>query len=302
LWRVECDSGKMILIVRIPRSWNAPHMVTLGKSRRFYSRTSAGKYLMEASEIRSAYLRSIGVEDRIKRFRDERLSRIIAGETPVKLHKGPKVIVHLFPLSGLDSSFQIDLSKFPKSRDPLANLDLFNRFKPWRSGNSAHWNYNFEGFVISAPLRDSLKQMYVQIFRNGSLEYCHYQKNDTEKNLTDLFEYQISFGDCLKSYLNGLKILDINPPIVMMLTMIEIKGFKIQFPKEINGRYGDIEEIKERMMPIDRDVMLLPEVIIEDYEFDINIIHHSIFDIIWNSVGEDIPPRFDNSGKFIGFD
>jgi hypothetical protein len=300
---VECSSDKRILVVRIPRSWIAPHMVTLGKSRRFYSRTSAGKYLMEASEIRSAYLRSIGVEDRIKRFRDERLSRIIAGETPVKLERGPKVIVHLFPLSSLDSSFQIDLSKFPNSRHPLSNLDLFERLKPWRAGDSAHWNYNFDGFLISSSFNIPVKQSYVQLFRNGALEYSYcLGHEDKDKNLTGLFEYQISFAERLRSFINGLKILDINPPIVLMLTLTEVKGFRILFPRAFHREFANIDDIEQRMIPIDRDVMLLPESIIEDFDYDVGVIHRSIFDIIWNSVGVDIPPKFDEAGKFLGFD
>jgi len=301
--KVKCGSNKTILIVRIPRSWIAPHMVTLGKSRRFYSRTSAGKYLMEASEIRSAYLRSIGVEDRIKRFRDERLSRIIAGETPVKLERGPKVIVHLFPLSSLDTSFQINLSKFPNSRDPITNSKLSDRFEPWRATGLATWNYNFDGFLVSAPFRDTIRKSYVQVFRNGALEYCYCMGYDNEsKNLTELFAYQVLFEKSLISYLAGLRTLDINPPIVMMLTIDGVKGFRIKFPDAIHNNYAAIDTIEARMIPIDRDVMLLPEAIIEDYEFDSNIIHHTVFDIIWNSVGVDVPPRFDDNGKFIGFE
>lgn len=303
---VECADGKKLLVIRIPRSWIAPHMVTLGKSRRFYSRTSAGKYLMEASEIRSAYLRSIGVEDRIKRFRDERLSRIIAGETPVKLEHGPKVIVHLFPLSSLDSSFQIDLSKFPNSRHPLSNHDLFEKFKPWRSRNFAHWNYNFDGFLISTPFKEQFIQSYVQLFRNGSLEYSYCLGNEDEnKHLTEFFNYQEYFIEGLRSFVDGLKILEISPPIVLMLTLTEVKGFRILFPSKVHREYinkENIDLLEQRMIPIDRDVMLLPEAIIEDFDFDANAIHHTIFDIIWNSVGVDILPKFDNSGKFIGFE
>jgi hypothetical protein len=301
--RVICNSDKTILIVRIPRSWIAPHMVTLGKSRRFYSRTSAGKYLMEASEIRSAYLRSIGVEDRIKRFRDERLSRIIAGETPVKLQKGPKIMVHLFPLSSLDTSFQIDLSKFPNSRDPITNSKLSDRFEPWRSTGLAHWNYNFDGFLVSAPFKETIRTSYVQVFRNGAIEYCFCMGyDDNNKNLTELFEYQVFFEKSLISYLNGLRILNINPPIVLMLTMTEVKGYKIKFPNSIHNNYAAIDKIENKMIPIDRDVMMLPEAMIEEFEFDGNIIHHTVFDIIWNSVGVDLPPRFNDSGKFIGFE
>jgi hypothetical protein len=300
---IGCSSGKRLLVVRIPRSWIAPHMVTLGKSRRFYSRTSAGKYLMEASEIRSAYLRSIGVEDRIKRFRDERLSRIIAGETPVKLERGPKVIVHLFPLSSLDSSFQIDLSKFPNSKDPHLNYDVYTDFKPWGAGSSATWNYNFDGFLISWPYKENVRRSYVQLFRNGALEYVYCLDHDEkEKDLYDIFDYQKSFVDHLNSYLKGLKSLEVNPPIVMMLTMVGVKDYKIIPPQARfkNSKYPDIE--RRKVIPIDRDVMLLPEVIIEDYEYDINTIHHSVFDIIWNSVGEDVLPRFDEKGKFIAFE
>lgn len=301
--RVICRDTKTLLIVRIPRSWIAPHMVTLGKSRRFYSRTSAGKYLMEASEIRTAYLRSIGVEDRIKRFRDDRLSRIIAGETPVKLHKRPKIIVHLFPLSSLDSSFQIDLSKFPNSRDPITNRRISDKFKPWRAGDRDQWNYNFDGFLISAPLKETVRTSYVQIFRNGALEYCYSLEYD-EKNryLTEFFEYQKSFGNRLDSYLQGLRILNINPPFVLMLTLTDVKGLKINLPCTNSGRFASVHSAEKQMIPIDRDVMLLPEAMIEDFEFDINGIHHSVFDIIWNSVGVDLPPRFDDMGNFIGFD
>lgn len=300
---VECADGKKLLVIRIPRSWIAPHMVTLGKSRRFYSRTSAGKYLMEASEIRSAYLRSIGVEDRIKRFRDERLSRIIAGETPVKLEHGPKVIVHLFPLSSLDSSFQIDLSKFPNSRDPHSNYNIYTDFKPLRAGNSAIWNYNFDGFLISWSYKENVRRGYVQLFRNGALEDVHCLDHDEkEKDLYDIFDYQKSFIENLNSYLKGLKSLELNPPIVMMLTMVGVKDYKIIPPNVRFKNAKHSERENRKVIPIDRDVMILPEVIIEDYEFDINTIHHSVFDIIWNSVGEDVLPRFDENGKFIAFE
>ena len=300
---VDCSKGKKLLVVRIPRSWIAPHMVTLGKSRRFYSRTSAGKYLMEASEIRSAYLRSIGVEDRIKRFRDERLSRIIAGETPVKLNKGPKIIVHLFPLSSLDSSFQIDLSKFPNSRDPLTNRGVFEKIKPWRAGSYASWNYNFDGFLISVPFKDPIKVSYVQLFRNGAFEYCFCLGFDEEsKTLAELFDYQLYFAEQLKSSLDGLRFLDISPPIVLMLTLIDVRGYTIAFPVSIHKKYAAIDSIEAKMIPIDREVMLLPETIIEDFEYDINAIYHSVFDIIWNSVGVDVPPKFNEEGKFIGFE
>ena len=59
-------------------------MVTFKKTSRFYTRNSAGKYQMDVGELRSAFAASELLGERMHRFRTERLSKIIAGETPVQ--------------------------------------------------------------------------------------------------------------------------------------------------------------------------------------------------------------------------
>ncbi len=44
-----------MLVIRIPRSYGAPHMVTFQNTSRFYTRNSAGKHQLDVSEIRSAF-------------------------------------------------------------------------------------------------------------------------------------------------------------------------------------------------------------------------------------------------------
>lgn len=86
-FRVEAliQEGKpTVVVIHIPRSWNAPHMIAKG-SVKFYSRTSAGKQPLDVTEIRHAFSMSESVGERIRAFRDERISRILAGETPVPL-------------------------------------------------------------------------------------------------------------------------------------------------------------------------------------------------------------------------
>ena len=52
---VELTSGNVVLIVRVPHSVIAPHMITFEKSSRFYARNSTGKYPMDVREIRAAF-------------------------------------------------------------------------------------------------------------------------------------------------------------------------------------------------------------------------------------------------------
>jgi len=80
---VKLCTGKWVMILRIPRSWLAPHRVTLENHGHFYGRTSAGHFQMDVPQLRTAFELSGTLTERIRDFRADRLSKIIAGEIPV---------------------------------------------------------------------------------------------------------------------------------------------------------------------------------------------------------------------------
>ncbi len=89
-----------VVLVRIPRSWASPHLVTHSGDFRFYTRHNTGKDRMDVSEIRTAFHLSETIPERMRRFRDDRLARVIARETPVPIiNEAAYVVVHLLPLS-----------------------------------------------------------------------------------------------------------------------------------------------------------------------------------------------------------
>jgi hypothetical protein len=45
--RIALSSGSSAFVIRIPRSWNSPHMVSFRGRSAFYGRTSAGKYQLD---------------------------------------------------------------------------------------------------------------------------------------------------------------------------------------------------------------------------------------------------------------
>lgn len=97
-----------VIILRIPRSYLSPHMVKLGDSR-FYSRTNAGKQPLDVTQIRSAFALSESLPAKVRRFRDERIARIVGDETPIPLPHRPKIVLHLLPIASLDPTIQLDL-------------------------------------------------------------------------------------------------------------------------------------------------------------------------------------------------
>src|SRR5439155_8476554 len=54
------------IIIRIRKSRAAPHMVTFKNDAKFFSRNSRGKYQLDVSELRSAFLLSETVAERIR--------------------------------------------------------------------------------------------------------------------------------------------------------------------------------------------------------------------------------------------
>jgi len=52
--------------------------------------------------------------------------------------------------------------------------------------------------------------------------------------------------------------------------------------------------------PIDRDALLVPEVMVESFEFDSAEILKPILDAVWNATGWPRSMNYDESGKWIG--
>jgi predicted HTH transcriptional regulator len=82
------------LLVRVPQSPIRLHMVTFSGIWRFYGWGAAGRVQLDVGEIRSGFLEVETAQDRLRRFRLDRVARVIAGETPIKMGDGAKLIFH----------------------------------------------------------------------------------------------------------------------------------------------------------------------------------------------------------------
>jgi hypothetical protein len=101
---IQLSNGNQVIVMRIRKSWAQPHMVTFKGSSRFFSRGSAGKHQLDVQEIRSAFLLSENVAERIRNFRLERVGKILAGETPLRMDDGGRLHPRLSNSSSARSS------------------------------------------------------------------------------------------------------------------------------------------------------------------------------------------------------
>jgi Putative DNA-binding domain len=266
-----------VIVLRIPKSWSSPHMVKLGDSR-FYSRNNAGKYALDVAQIRSAFAFSDALPERVRRFREERIARIVAEETPIPLPSGhAKVVLHLLPVVALDPTTRIDTAPLRCQTEKLPPI------------NANGWNnrHNLDGFLVhSGHGNPQTPTTYLQVFRSGAIEAVesmlleynnhHDRRSGAEpQNLIGSIAVERILIVALQKFLKVEQELGLEPPIFVMLSLVAVKG------------YGILSEWThyESTYRFDRDTLLLPDTVMESYDEPADKLLQPAFDAMWQAAG-----------------
>jgi hypothetical protein len=280
LRNVDGFSSGPVLLLRVPKSYAAPHMVTFKDHSRFYSRNSGGKYSLDVGEIRAAFALSESLPERIRHFRDERLVRIVADETPAALPWPTRIALHLIPVAALDPTRQVDVGR----HEHIPVYPLF-------SSGALNWRYNFDGIVFFNPPGDlDNSRNYIQVFRTGALEAVSALRPPDDRPKT-LPGAEIVREVALKvaSYLRLLQNAESEPPIIVLLSFLGMQGLYIS-----HGMFADTRP------PIDRKALLLPDVLVDDYTTPVADLLRPAFDAWWQAAGWPRCLAYDEQGKLAG--
>lgn len=278
---IPLRNSKVALVIRVSKSWNSPHRVIYGGHDKFYSRSSNGKYPLDVAELRTAFNLSETITERIRNFRQDRISKILANETPIPLYENAKIVLHLIPIISFNPAQTYDISKVashPESMPPI------------RSGG--YYRYNLDGFLTYSQDQEGKSRSYVQLFKNGIIEAVEAfllrprGARPTIPSITFEKELIKSFAD----YLYTLKTLGVEPPIFIFLNLLGVKGYSMG----IDTWKYDIDEV----YTIDRDIMLLPEVTIESYDNVPEKVLKPCFDSIWNACGFSRSLNYNDKGEW----
>lgn len=82
---ISVQNNRVVIVIRIPRSWSLLHMVTFKGTSKFFARHSSGKHQLDVREIRDGFLFGETLRDRVRAFRYERLDKISGNMPPIKL-------------------------------------------------------------------------------------------------------------------------------------------------------------------------------------------------------------------------
>jgi hypothetical protein len=272
---VSLQSSTKVVIIRIPRSWATPHVVSFQNYSRFFGRNSAGKYQLDVTEIRTAFLLSENASERMREFRADRLIRIRLGDIPVPLKEGAKIVFHMVPLGSLERLPSLNVAS-------LEGIDL----EPMYVSGWSH-RLNFDGALGYSD------HSYLQVFRNGVLESVEgLLLSDGEKGIPCI-AYEKELLDALSRFFSIEKKIGVDPPILLMLSLLGVKGYRMATGQPFSW---------EDQHQIDRNDLLAPAAIVESYERDPPEVMRPAFDSIWNACGYARSLNYSNSGKWVGID
>lgn len=282
--KVKMNDKNIVLIIRINKSWIGPHRVIFRGHDKFYARNSGGKYALDTSEIRTAFNLSDTLVEKRKRFRTERISELMANNTPIPFCKGGKFILHLIPIEAFSPNVGFD-------NKSLENISL--NLSPIRC--TANWKIiiNLEGILTHSSNIKEYSYSYVQLYRTGIIEAVEGRtlNMDRDKKYISSKVYEKELLKSMPIYLSALKELNVNLPIFISLTVTGVKGFKMA--------YNDYNEDEHGGEQIDRDILMLPEDVIENFDIDEKKILRPMFDSIWIACGYEKSANFDEQGNWI---
>ena len=284
---VNLSNSKIALIFRIPKSWISPHRVSFkGRGQgTFYLRSANGKSPMDVGELRIAFNLSETITERIRRFREDRISNIFANETPVPFCDTAKIVLHLIPIISFNPAQSYDIDKIASNPGKMMPMSCHG------------WNhrYNLDGFLTYSVSEEERSSSYVQLFKNGIIEAVEGLTLDphyTNGKLSIPIGYEGELIRSLPDYLSILKTLNVELPIFIFMTLVGVKGYSMTIDKR-KCWIGEVHTI-------DRDILLLPEIVIESYDVIAEDILRPCFDSIWNACGFSRSLNYDDTGEWVG--
>jgi hypothetical protein len=280
---VPCAAGK-VLIIRVEKSWIAPHRVVFRGHDKFYARTSAGKFALDVTQLRTAFLQSATLAEQMNGFRVDRTVDIANNRAPVPLAKAPTLVLHIVPLGAFSGEAQFDVVALHKN--PVLH-------QPW---NVSGWDrrMTFDGVLLHGPNReDGTITSYTHFYRSGILEAVTTSLLETQQVPGKRLIPHVLFEEHVLKYLphcfQSLEAIGVHPPVSVALTLIGVKGLHMAMGG-FSFDYGN--DIRE-------ETLIIPGAIVESFSTRAGAILKPMFDRVWNACGLLGSPNFDAEGKWV---
>lgn len=290
---IERGNQPPCLLVRVPNSWETLHIIKTLENP-FYGRNSGGKYPLSLSEIRAGFLQGETARGRVRRFREERVNRIVSGETPTNVGSGPKIIFHALPLKSDNDAWGRFRSAEGNGLQRQGQAPLWLQV-PLIYKHAQRPRYNADGFVVET-LEE--KNNYTQVFRDCGFESVEVtliqlsplSSRDDKRRIFYGINIERGVIKALTSYQRLWTSLGVAGPMVLFLSLTGVEGSGIAVRDHWHSDF----------IAIDRDCVMTQDVMLENLSDRADRILKPLFDFMWNAGGYSESPFYDENLSWVG--
>lgn len=280
---VQTRSTLSILLMRINQSPRAPHMVTLGKERRFHRRVNGGNEPMTTPQIRDAVMQSNFTMNRIEHFHNERFATVSG------LHSINTIwMLHINPL--MPRIDPIDMA----SKETISKLKSMR--VPYFENHGVDQRHCLEGYQRYFS-KGNGQQSHVLLFRDGALEFADHflvgKQVNGEEHLLNPQHLHNELASCIKEAIRLVSIDLVPFPFVLSLAFSKFRRHFIQVTDSMQF------SLDQRYLP--KGNLRLPPQVVYDIDSDPYTILKPTLDTLWQAAGFPRCPAFDDDGVHVGY-
>lgn len=163
---IPLNSNKIVIVIAIPESINAPHMVTYKGLNQFWKRHGRQKEKMTTQEIGEAFDKRLSNLNRLDRFlllRKTEILEDIGEKTFMVISSSPAVLLDETVLPVHDENLRELIRNIPQLAGGMGTISCGN---PYPTINGLRADGSTPYHHINAPLTE-----YIEVFANGFIEY-----------------------------------------------------------------------------------------------------------------------------------
>lgn len=285
IYEVKSLNNESVIVIEIPKSWQGPHQVTFQRTNKFYSRNTAGKYLLNVYELKNEFLKYESIQQKITNWNIDRINAIESKNSFLEFQDHGKVLVNIVPLNAFDGY-----------SNQSYNLPLiYNRSISPLSSGAIDAVINFEGVLFLSQNQNGKYHSYLQVYKNGIIETAtdYLLRPYEQKFEIPFFEadspgmhFEQDLIRCMEEILKIHVSIELIQPYFVLISLIGMKDYGIGLPG------------KKSFVTIKANTLQLQPIFIENRDIEVEKMLKPVFDQIWNIFGYTESINYDKNGSW----
>ncbi len=124
--------------------------------------------------------------------------------------------------------------------------------------------------------------------RFGAFEYVGVVEKE---KLRFYVGYERDVTELLAMFIRFYQENGVQPPAYVFVSVLGLKGFRLQTGNGVG---------LNKRIPLDRNDLILSEVVVDDFSAKPQVVMKPIFDLVWNAFGYERSYNYDKDGNWVG--